>query len=473
MKRHSYLLILLSVFWSCSTTDPIKIQGNTESESSVTIFFINDQHGQLENFSKIKHIVDQEKLINPVLLTASGDMFSGNPVVDNHAQKGYPMIDLMNDVGFDIALLGNHEFDYGEEILRDRMNQSNFDWVCANVDMSASVIPQTASVIVLNAGDLKIAFLGLVETNGKEGDIIPSTHPWRVQNLTFQPHQDIVQGYANVKFEEDADLLIALTHIGTGRDFQLAEDSPFFDLILGGHSHQVVEDESNGIPIFQTGSYLNNLGRVRLVIEDKTIQEYEYELIDLNSYSEIDETVQQKISTYNDQSGLDDVIGYSDIYHGKSSVGCFYTDALRSEMDVDLTFQNTGGIRNSLDEGDILVREIYEIDPFNNGSISYTMSVADVVSFLKNGQGLYYSGMEIQQQGPSILIKNLEGEALASNENITIGINDYIAAVNDDYFPPDGATKPYTTAEALINYLNNNSESINYPDCQRYFRYDN
>ncbi len=466
----SILLFLSIIFIACSnSTNKFTIPAG--SNGVVTIFFINDQHGQLENFAKIKHIVAAEKLLNSVILTASGDMFSGNPVVDNHEQKGFPMIDIMNEVGFDIALLGNHEFDYGEAILRDRINQANFDWVCANVDMSASVIPQTEAFKTIEVGALKITFLGLVETEGKQGDIIPLTHPWRVENLTFQKHKNIVSDYSNLKETEQSDLLIALTHIGTYEDRNLASNYSFFDMIIGGHSHQRVDEEVNSIPIFQTGSYLNYLGKVSITVKNKSISEYKFELIDLNNYNEVDADIEQKIADYQASSGLDEVIGYSEQYHDRSMVGCFYTDALRSEMKVDLTFQNTGGVRNSLDEGDISVREIYAIDPFNNGSVKYSMTVYEIKRFLRNTGGIYYSGMDISKAQSEIEIRDLNGNLLSDNATLSIGVNDYIPAVFDNYFPSQRTILPLTTAETIINYLNNTSESVDYPDCNRYFRY--
>ena len=90
----------------------------SESSKEINIFHINDQHGQLDNFSKIKHIVDEEKKLTNVLLVCGGDIFSGNPVVDNHPQKGFPMIDIMNAVGFDnIAAYEQELLDYGTKRL--------------------------------------------------------------------------------------------------------------------------------------------------------------------------------------------------------------------------------------------------------------------------------------------------------------------------------------------------------------------
>ena len=82
-------------------------------------------------------------------------------------------------------------------------------------------------------------------------------------------------------------------------------------------------------------------------------------------------------------ANLDEVIGFSEAYHSKSNVGSFYTDVLKKQMNVDITFQNTGGIRSDLNAGDILKREIYSIDPFNNGSVTYTLSIAEIKNFLK------------------------------------------------------------------------------------------
>ncbi len=149
-----------------------------------------------------------------VLLVCSGDIFSGNPVVDNHPEKGFPMIDLMNKVGVDVSVFGNHEFDYGEAILKDRFNQSQFNWICANVEMDNSGIPEPDEYKTITVDTLKVNFLGLVETNGKEDDIIPSTHPWRVENLTFQKYTSVIANYSQVKESENSDLYIALTHLG-------------------------------------------------------------------------------------------------------------------------------------------------------------------------------------------------------------------------------------------------------------------
>ena len=477
--RNLLIFLVLALSFISNCTNNIG-NGNPDpgEEKSLTIFFVNDQHGQLDNFAKIKHIVDQERTSTNVILACSGDIFSGNPVVDNHPDKGFPMIDLMNRTGFDISVIGNHEFDYGDEILADRVEQAEFAWVCANVDVSKTGISQPSSFESLAIDGMKITFLGLVETNGKENATIPSTHPWKVKNIDFERPEHVVSDYADIKEAEQSDLFIALTHLGhsgysgTLGDFELAEQFPFFDLIIGGHSHQRIATTVNDIPVFQAGSYLRYLGKIELTVADREIVSYEYSLIDLEAYQEQDAELKALIDDYNDLPELKEVVGYSQIYHDYSQVGCFFTDALRGTLEVDVSFQNTGGIRSDMQQGEITQRAIFEIDPFNNGTVVYHMTVAEIQEFLiETGSGFYYSGIRIEQVGRDVRIRDLDGNTLADEVILTIGINDYIPAVHDDYFPVNGDIQDLTSAESLIYYLENINENVHYPNCDHYFRY--
>ena len=484
VKGFLYYILAFLLFVGCSSSNNNNGGNNpnppdpVDTTKDLTIFFINDQHGQLDNFAKIKYLVDEEKESTNVIVACSGDIFSGNPVVDNYPEKGYPMIDIMNRVGFDVSVIGNHEFDYGEAILTDRVNQANFEWVCANVDMSNSTIPQAEPYTTVTVEDIKVTFLGLVETNGKDDDIIPSTHPWRVQNLTFSKPEDVIAQYSNIKTQENSDLYIALTHLGyqsfggSISDSDIANQYPYFDLILGGHSHQVIDDDINGIPIFQSGSYLHYLGKVVIKIKNKSIETIDHFLINLNSYPNEDAELKAIIEDYNNLTYLTEVIGNSQRYHDRPEVGCFYTDALRGAMNVDFSIQNSGGLRADLNQGDITVREIFEISPFNNGTVIYSMTVAEIKNFLRgSGSGFYYSGINIDQVGNTVEIRDLNNNLLADNVVLTLGTNDYIPAVHDTYFTMSGDVQTLTAAETLIYYLENIESTVDYPNCSRYFRF--
>ncbi|NOQ92539.1 MAG: hypothetical protein GQ552_07475 [Flavobacteriaceae bacterium] len=472
-----FLFVFLSII-SCTTDNDNVVNIPTEPiTKNLTIFIVNDIHGQIDNFSKVKYIIDKERQKTNVIITSGGDIFSGNPIVDNYPEKGYPIIDIMNRVGFDVSVIGNHEFDYGETNLKNRINQANFNWVCSNVEMNSSGIPQPFEYTTISVDNLKVTFLGLIETDGKNDAIIPSTHPWRVKNLTFERPENVVSKYSKIKEQEDSDLYIALTHIGYSKnngklgDYQLAEQFPYFDLIIGGHSHSKVENTVNNIPIFQAGGYLKNLGKIELTITDKKIESIEYELIDLSSRSEHDSELKKIIEDYNDNPFFNEIVGYSHLNHDKPQVGSFIAEAIRAKLNVDLTFQNTGGVRSSLNFGDITKREIFEILPFNNPTMIYEMTVAEVKTFLKeSGSGFYYSGVKFENSNGSIDVKDLNGNIIPDNTILSVGLNDYIPAVYDVYFPNNGIVQPQTDAETVISYLEEINSEVNYSN-SNYFKF--
>ena len=481
-KFPQYLVVVTLFFLmlSCSSKNYISTGNalNENIEKNITIFFVNDQHARLDNFAKIKYIIDKERENHSVVVACSGDMFSGSPVVDNYKDnQGFPMIDVMNRVGFDISVLGNHEFDYGEETLKERIEQSNFKWVCANVDMLKTDVPQPNEYYTILKDGLKITFLGLVETNGKDNGTIPSTHPWKVKNFAFQRPENVVNKYKDVKESEDSDLFIALTHLGHSTskglgDVQLAEKYPYFDLIVGGHSHQEINTVENGIPIFQSGSYLKNLGKIEISVKNKAITNIKYTLINLDDVTEYDENLKNVIDNYNNLPDLKEVVGESLIYHEKHKVGCFYADALKSAMNVDVSFQNSGGVRSFLDKGDITKKEIYTIEPFNNGTVKYEMSVQQIKDFLIGSKsGFYYSGITIEQIGNKVEIKDATGNLISNTTKLSVGLNDYIPAVYDNYFPEENKVQDLSAAESIMSYLKNTNSKVNYPSCGNYFKY--
>ena len=285
--------------------------------------------------------------------------------------------------------------------------------------------------------------------------------------------------YSNIKEQENSDLFIALTHIGYSKnngklgDYQLAEQFPYFDLIIGGHSHSKTNSVVNNIPIFQAGGYLNNLGKIELTITDKKIESIKYELIDLSSRTEEDSELKTIIDEYNDSPFFNEIIGFSYLDHDRPQVGVFAAEALKVKLGVDLTFQNTGGVRSDLDYGDITKREIFEILPFNNPTMIYEMTVAEIKDFLiGSGSGFYYSGVKFENINGVFNVKDLDGNIISDNTILSVGLNDYIPAVYDTYFPDNGQVQPQTDAETVILYLEEINSEVDYPNSDNYFRYD-
>ena len=467
-------LLFSVLFISCENNNK---QG---SEFDLTIFFIGDHHSQIDNFSKIKAIIDEARQQGDILLVSSGDLFSGNPLVDYYPEKGYPVIDLMNRTGFDLATLGNHEFDYGQEVLQDRIDQAEFEIICANMESSSPLLKTPPPFTSISAGDLEVCFVGVIETGGKPGEAIPSTHPGMLENLSFSDAADILGRYSDLKDEQNADLLILLSHLGhdSGEDgtsdYSVARDFPFFDAIIGGHSHSIQDTTINGVHIYQSGAYLDYLGKASFRIKNGRIISEKFDLIDLNEFEKTDEEMETLVEDYNNNPAFSEVIGINAVSLTRNrTAGCFYTDALKGYLGTDMAIQNPGGIRAGLDEGDISIMEIYRIDPFNNGLLEYEMKVSEIKSFLRgSGAGFYYSGVIIETDpSDGILIKDSAGTIYSDDHILSLAINDYIPAVYEEYFGEPANTFDMTTADAMIRYTRELKQPLSYDSCKRYFRY--
>ena len=474
LKKYTFLILFFGFLAACTSLSNHE-KSTTEIEDSIsknlTVFFVNDQHGQIDNFAKIKHLIDAEKKKTNVIVACSGDMFSGNPIVDYYDEKGYPMIDIMNKVGFDISVIGNHEFDYGEAILKKRLADANFKWVCANVNMNQTGILQPKAYETISAGNVKASFLGLIETNGKKGAIIPSTHPWRVENLTFYNHLNVVDKYKDIKKQENADVYIALTHLGHTDDFELAEKAPYFDFIIGGHSHQKINQVVNEIPVFQSGSYLNGLGKIELTLKNKKVISTTYTLIDLKTATDEDAEIKALVSNYNNNEAMNKVVGTATADHSRNATGCLITNAFTNKLQVDLSIQNTSGVRSDIKKGNITTKNIYSVVPFNNQVVIFEMSVGEMKKFLKESKsGFYFGGINIYQNNQEIVFEK-NGKVMNDNENLKLGTQDYIAAVHESLLPVQKTIYPLNDAETLIAYLKEINSEVNFPSCNHYFKF--
>ena len=438
------------------------------AQETVVIYAINDPHGQINNFPRLKTLIENDRAQNSkVFFVSAGDLFSGNPIVDYHENKGFPMIDLLNDCGLDVSVIGNHEFDYGQDVLNARIEQAEFPFICDNVSNVSGVLADVNGFELITKDEFTIAFVGVVET-GSPG-LQPLTHPKKIEGLTFTEGLDSFPNYEDLKADNDADLLVALTHYGSYKDRKILETYSFVDLVIGGHTNgEYGEAYENGYMVM-SGKNLEKVSKTTLTVTNKTITDFNFELIDLSSTSmAFDQPTQSKVDDYNNQPEFYTVIGESEIDHTKSETACLYTDALQSITGADFVIQNMGGIRTYLDEGDITPFDIYSIDPFGNSLDTFEMTIADFRTFLNNYQSSYsYSTtLEVNKDENQVLQFTKDGVALVDTDVIEFSLNDYISNVFGDYFPEPSFTYEETTADYIIEYIRDiHQGAINYENC--------
>ncbi|WP_424492915.1 InlB B-repeat-containing protein [Salinimicrobium sp. GXAS 041] len=435
---------------------------------SIVIYSINDPHGKINNFARIKAVIEKEKETeSQVFFVCGGDIFSGNPIVDYHPEKGSPIVDLMGKAGMDVSVIGNHEFDYGQEILNNRMEQASFPFLLANVSKGSGELNMPQGQVNIEKDGFNIAFIGVVETGSP--DHTPLTHPKKVTGLEFSEGVEAVGAYEDNEDVKNADLVVALTHYGQYGDRQILQQHDFIDLVIGGHNHMVYSEKVAGRYMVQSGSDLKYLTKLSLDVRDGEILDYEYELIDLNEIEILDEALQEEISEYNNIPELFVEIGTSLQDHTYAETACFYTDALRTITGADLVFQNYGGIRAGLDYGSITPFDIYTIDPFGNGLDTFEMTVGELKTFFDSGDApaLAYSGVKMERRNGNTVFRDSSGKVLADDMLLTVALNDYISNVYPVYFGAPVRTYEKTTAEYIIDYLEQYQSEINYGNCER------
>ena len=447
----------------------------------VVILSVNDLHAKIDNFPRFKAMVDSIRQAEKyVILLSAGDIFTGNPVVDQFPEKGQPMIELMNRTGFSASAVGNHEFDYGQEVLARRMNEAQFPFLSANIlpDSSSPVSFKPYVIITLENG-IRIGILSLIQIN-EAG--FPDTHPSRLEGLTFPDGLKVAQSYASLR--DSCDVFIALTHLGYETDIELAGILPSLDLILGGHSHTLVRTPAifNDVLIMQAGSGLRYLTKTTLSICGNILINRQAETLSITAFSKSDEEMEQLILKYNDNKELNEVIGtaLNDI-RGKDELGSMMTDAMAAIAPVEIAFQNNGGIRvDNFPGGDITIKDVYQLDPFGNEIILFYLTPAEIRSLILNA---YNRELEIDLQTSGIIYtvltdaagKGLDVEILLSDGSVpdegkayATGISSYIAS-SYQFDHKDEGTSLYTiTAQSLINFIRN-KKALDYKGVKRAF----
>ena len=454
--------ILLLLFLSCLIS---------VGQEKVIIFSINDMHSRIDNFSKIKPLIDKEKgKGNKVFFVSAGDIFSGNPIVDNYSEKGFPIIDLLNRTGLDISVIGNHEFDYGQSILSDRIAQANFPFICANFSGGNGELNNVKGYEIIEKDGFSIAYIGAVET-GNFGRY-RLTHPKKVKGLFFTNPIKVFEDYEMINENPHIDLVVALTHLGKSGDEKILENFNYIDLVIGGHSNHIYGKRYENGYMIMSGKNLEMISKTSLSVYKGKIIDFQFEKIDLSNQDlDKDPNIELLIQKYKDSPSLYKKIGYSSVNYTKGETGCFYTKAIRETTNVDIVIQNNGGIRNNLKKGAIRPIDIYTIDPFGNGLDNFLITPAELNFFLKKYSKRYYisSSLNIEKKNNGEIEFYRNGVKIAEDEKISLAMNDYISNTYREYLPKPLYSYPSTTAEYLIRFLNDHiGEKLNFANCSNF-----
>ena len=436
MRRLFNILIISLLLVSCTSKQP----------QEVVILSVNDMHSHIENMPKLAYIADSLRNIYPQLMIVSaGDNRTGNAYNDKYPeQPNLPMINLMNEIGFEASALGNHEFDGNIDGIRFFVNTAHFPLICANVDFTCYPDLKLPGYVTItkniNGKDVKIILLSFIETTN-EGH--PSAHIKNMQNVDFVDAKDKIRDYLYLR--DSCDVFILLSHLGMERELDFAAEFPQFDAIIGGHSHDLCTRQlEDGVLYTQSKYYLKDATVTKLKVRNGKVIEKTAQVIDLKDVTKVDEKINDEVEYYYSRPEFQEVIGHATTpFNDKNALGAFMADAQRYTTKTDIAMQNPGGVRlDNMHGGDITKADVYNLDPFNNSLVICEMTGEQVEDFLgvastKDGNLTHVSGITYtithfftHTNGDfySCAEAFIDGKPIDKDKVYTVTINSYMAS---------------------------------------------
>ncbi len=465
--------------------------GVAAAEYQLTILHTNDFHSRFEPISKydsgcregdnaegkcfggsarlVTALAEARARSNNSILVDGGDQFQGSLYYTYY--KGKVAAEMMNKLGYDGMTVGNHEFDDGPEVLRGFMDSVEFPVLMSNADVSAE--PALADVlkksIVIERGGEKIGLIGLTPE-----DTPDLASPGK--NITFTNPVDAVQGEVDKLTAEGVNKIIVLSHSGYAVDQKVAANTTGVDVIVGGHSNTYLSNVSdkaagpyptmvNDVAIVQAYAYGKFLGELNVTFDDEgnVIEAKGEPLIMDGNVAEDAETVARiaELAKPLDEIRTKVVAEASAAVEGDRSIcrvqecemGNLVADAMLDrvkDQGVSIAIANSGGIRASLEPGEVTMGEVLTILPFQNTLSTFEISGEGVVAALENGVSQVE---EVKGRFPQVAgLKFSWDPSVAPNEG---RVQEVMVAEGDGYVAIDPA-KTYVVV--TNNYVRNGGD---------------
>lgn len=511
-KLLSLFLVLALAFSLCVGVLAEEPAGELAGE--IVILHTNDVHGAISSYAKVAALkAEYEAKGAEVLLMDAGDYIQGEPYVS--VSQGETAIRLMNYVGYDVATIGNHEFDYGYKNLAELAAAAEFPIIAANVMYNGKTAFEANKVFELESG-VKVGVFGL-----STPETATKAHPGKIKGVTFLSGDDMnkaAQAQVDELTAAGCDYIICLGHLGIDdsskgyRSVDLLEAVTGIDVFIDGHSHSSLDDvkalvgedcKVGDTLLTSTGTKLATVGAV--VISEDGIS---IESVDLEKYEGSDDVVEEAA-----QLVIDEVdAAYGEVF-AKSEVelcgekapgnrteetnnGDLIADAILWQAKKDgslpvadenvIAITNGGGIRAAIAAGDITKKDVNTVLPFGNtvayvtvkGSVllealeASTYCTPEAVGAFPQVAGIeftvdtnkaydqgeqypgstYYAPASINR----VTIESINGKAFDPEATYVVVTNDFLAAGGDTYYAFSVSTSVDTGIpmdEAVMSYI--------------------
>lgn len=398
------------------------------------------------------------------------------PSVASNIFKGRQMIAAWNATGLDYAALGNHEFDFGDAVLRERMRESKFTWLGSNVfdRKTGKLFGDMPPFVVREFGGVKVGLFGLLTVDTKQ-----TSSPGA--DVEFRDPCQTAQEMTKQLRTRGARTIVAITHLTIENDKRLARCAPGIDVIIGGHEHTVLQSLSGHTPIFKMGSDARNLGRIDLNISRRNgaLESVDWEIIPVTDAVASEPQSAAVIAEYEKRlsAELDLPVGRTTVEldarqetnrSRETNLGSFIADSYRKYANADVALLNGGSIRSNTTYGPgaLTKRDVLSILPFENPIVKIEVTGATLRAALEHGvsrireekeAGLFpqVSGLRFTYDGrlaPGARVTSVtvNGTPLDNAKTYTLAINTYVLGGGDGYTMFTGARLLLKPEEAQV-----------------------
>lgn len=465
--------------------------GAAAADYKLTILHTNDFHSRFEPINKydsgcgaednaegkcfggsarlVTAVADARARADNSILVDGGDQFQGSLFYTYY--KGKVAAEFMNKLGYNAMTVGNHEFDDGPEVLRGFIDSVDFPVLMSNADIHDEELltDRIKKSTVIEVGGEKIGLIGLTPIDTDE---LASPGP----NVTFSDPVPAVQAEVDKLTGEGVNKIIVLSHSGYGVDQRVAQETTGVDVIVGGHSNTYLSNVSdkaagpyptvvNGVQIVQAYAYGKFLGELNVTFDDdgKVIEAAGEPLIMDNAVTE-DQAALDRIAELAvplDEIRNKVVASAAEAIEGDRSIcrvqecqmGNLVADAMLArvaDQGVQIAIANSGGLRASIDPGDVTMGEVLTVLPFQNTLSTFEISGQGVIDALENGVSQVE---EVKGRFPQVAGLSFTWDpSVAPNEG---RVSEVMIAEGDGFIPID-PNKTYLVV--TNNYVRNGGD---------------
>lgn len=424
----------------------------------VTLVLVNDLDRMDEKdgrggHAKLATVAKAERAKGNALLVHAGDAYS--PSLLSGIDKGAHIVELLNRIEPDVFTPGNHEFDFGPEIFRQRVKQSKFDVVAANIhEKDGSLVGGLMPTKIVEIGGFKFGFVGVCTES-----TVSISSPG---DIGFTPAVQTARDFAAKLRAAGAELVVAVTHIGFREDMELVRTGAA-DIVLSGHDHNLVTYWDGKVVLVESASQADFVTPIDLLIE-KTVADGKARIAFVPNFRPIDTLtvapdpeIAELIKGYQAQvdKELNVPIGTTEtaldtrrgaLRSEENAFGNLVCDAMLAATGAMVCITNSGGIRGNRDypAGTTLTRKtILEELPFGNKTVVIELSGKTLRAALEKGLasggafpqlgGMTVTADLAQPAGSRILSVNVSAKPLDDAASYTLATNNYLAKGGDGY----------------------------------------